>query len=89
MGIAAVIAAGALVLAPLVPAAAATTVISSVDFDDGTTGAWTQSGGDASTLSVVDLNGDKVLQVANRSADYVGLQSPTLPFDPCNTYYLT
>jgi endo-1,4-beta-xylanase len=86
MGIAAVIAAGALVLAPLVPAAAATTVISSVDFDDGSTGAWTQSGGDASTLSVVDLDGDKVLQVANRSADYVGLQSPTGLFEPGKTY---
>ena len=85
-GIAAVIAAGSLVLAPLVPAFAATTVVSAVDFQDGTTGTWTQSGGDASTLSVVDLDGSKVLQVANRSADYVGLQSPTGLFQPGKTY---
>ena len=63
LGIAAVIAAGALVLAPLVPAVAETVVVSSVDFEDGTTGDWTQSGGGAGTLTVVDdPDGGRMLQ---------------------------
>ncbi len=80
MGIAAVIAAGALVLAPLVPASAETVVVSSVDFEDGTTGAWTQSGGGAGTLTyVADPNdaANQVLSVNGRNADYVGIESPT------------
>lgn len=87
MGIAAVIAAGALLLAPLVPAAAEPVVVSAVDFEDGTTGTWTQSGGDAGTLTVADHpDGGKVLTVNGRSADYVGLQSPTGIFEPGETY---
>lgn len=87
LGLAAIIAAGALVLAPLAPASAETVVVSSVDFEDGTTGAWTQSGGGAGTLTVVDhVDGGKVLSVNNRDADYVGLQSPTGIFEPGETY---
>ncbi len=60
----------------------ATTVVSSLDFEGGSTWApWTQSGGDATTLGVVpdpDDPANSVLQVANRSADYVGIESPAL-----------
>ncbi len=68
------------------PASAAPVVISAVDFADGTTGSWTASGGGPSTLSVVDLEGGKVLRVADRDADYVGIQSPTGIFQPGTTY---
>ena len=90
LGIAAVIAAGALALAPLVPAVAETVVVTSVDFEDGTTGEWTQSGGDAGTLSVVDdPDGGRMLRVNDRNADYVGLQSPTNLLEPGETYAFT
>ena len=50
-------------------------VISSVDFDDGTTGTWTQSG--SPTLSFVpDGAGGQALSIL-RAADYEGIQSPT------------
>jgi endo-1,4-beta-xylanase len=81
-------AAGALVLTGT-PAAAADpppTTVSAVDFEDGTTGSWTQSGGGADTLRVVDLDGGKVLQVTDRSADYVGLQSPAGIYEAGTTY---
>lgn len=68
------------------PAGPTVTTITAVDFEDGTTGSWTQSGGDGTTLSVIDQVGSKVLQVANRNADYVGLQSPTSIFEPGVTY---
>ncbi|HMB24936.1 MAG TPA: endo-1,4-beta-xylanase, partial [Anaerolineales bacterium] len=56
------------------PQAAAVT-ISSVNFDDSTTGTWTQSGGP--TLSYVDDgNGGQALSIT-RAADYEGIQSPT------------
>ncbi len=85
-GFAAAVSAAALILAPLSPAAAATTVVSAVDFEDGTTGAWTQSGGGAGTLSVVDIDGGKALLVTGRDADYVGLQSPAGIYAPGTTY---
>ena len=68
------------------PAGPTVTTVTAADFEDGTIGSWSQSGGDGSTLSVIDLDGGKVLQVANRNADYVGLQSPTSIFEPGVTY---
>jgi endo-1,4-beta-xylanase len=66
------------------------TTISSVNFEDGTTGAWTQSGGGSGTLTVVaGPDGGKVLSVNNRDADYVGLQSPTGLFQAGKTYTLS
>ena len=50
-------------------------VVSSVDFDDSTTGTWTQSG--SPTLGYVDDgNGGQALSIT-RAADYEGIQSPT------------
>ena len=50
-------------------------IVSSVDFDDGTTGTWTQSGGP--TLSYVDDGaGGQALSIL-RAQDYEGIQSPT------------
>jgi endo-1,4-beta-xylanase len=66
------------------------TVVSKVDFEDGTTGAWTQSGGGTGTLTVVDgPDGGKVLSVNDRNADYVGIQSPTGLFQAGKTYTLS
>ena len=64
-------------------------VVSALDFEDDTTGTWTQSGGGAGTLSVISLGGSKVLQVANRDQDYVGIQSPTGLFEPGVEYTLS
>ncbi|WP_164863474.1 endo-1,4-beta-xylanase [Agromyces sp. LHK192] len=85
MTAAAVAAAG--VLLGTTPAAAEPTTVSSVDFEDGTTGAWTQSGGGSGLLEVVDgPDGGKVLRVNQRAADYEGVQSPTGLFEPGATY---
>lgn len=82
---AAVVAAGALIASA--PATAEVTTVSSVDFEDGTTDAWTQSGGGTGLLSVVDgPDGGKVLQVNSRAADYEGIQSPTGLLQPGTTY---
>jgi len=55
--------------------AAGSSVVSSVNFDDSTTGAWTQSG--SPTLAYVDDgNGGQALSIT-RAADYEGIQSPT------------
>jgi endo-1,4-beta-xylanase len=66
---------------------ASPTVISAVDFEDGTTGTWSQSGGP--TLAVVDspdgAADGKVLSIT-RKADYEGLQSPAGLFTPGTTY---
>src|SRR5688572_23480889 len=82
-----------MVLAPLVPGAAmaAPVTVSAVDFEDSTTGAWTQSGGGAGTLSfIADPDGaGTVLSVNNRDADYVGLQSPTNVFETGKTYTIS
>lgn len=77
---------GALILGGAAPAVAAPTTVSSVDLEDGTTGSWTRSGGTDSTLRVIDLDGGKVLQVADRDADYVGIQSPTGIYEAGTTY---
>ncbi|MBL0885584.1 endo-1,4-beta-xylanase [Myceligenerans indicum] len=68
------------------PAAADPVVVTAVDFADGTTGAWTASGG--ATLDVVpdpDDAADNVLSIT-RAADYEGIQSPTGIFEAGATY---
>ena len=61
--------------APAAVLAADPEVISSVDFDDSTTGTWTQSG--SPTLSFVDDGaGGQALSIL-RAQDYEGIQSPT------------
>ena len=56
------------------PALAADTTLVSTDFTDGTLGDWAQSGGP--TLSFVDVDGNPALQVADRTEDYDGIQTP-------------
>ena len=56
-------------------ARAADTVVSSVNFNDSTTGDWTQSGGP--TLSYVDDGSGGMALSITRAADYEGIQSPT------------
>jgi endo-1,4-beta-xylanase len=69
------------------PAAPPVETVSAVDFEDGTTGTWTQSGGSTGTLTVVaGPDGGKVLSVNNRNADYVGVQSPAGLFKTGKTY---
>jgi len=69
-------------------AAGADTVTSAVDFEDGTTGTWTQSG--AVTLAVADLpEGGKALRIVDRDNDYEGIQSPAGIFEPGTTYTLS
>jgi endo-1,4-beta-xylanase len=58
--------------------------VSAVDFEDGTTGTWSQSGGP--TLTVVDDAGGKVLEVTNRVESFDGLQSPAGIFAPGVTH---
>ncbi|MGC1377899.1 MAG: carbohydrate binding domain-containing protein, partial [Anaerolineales bacterium] len=59
----------------LITRPAAVVTVSSVNFNDSTTGAWTQSGGP--TLAYVDDgNGGQALSIT-RAADYEGIQSPT------------
>jgi endo-1,4-beta-xylanase len=92
------VAAGALAAAPAAATAAtptdaatttttADTVVTSVDFEDGTTGTWTPSGG--AGLDVVPDPGPdgtgNVLAIT-RAADYEGIQSPTGLFEPGLTY---
>ncbi|MDY0910241.1 endo-1,4-beta-xylanase [Microbacterium sp. CFBP9034] len=80
----AAVTAATLALLPAGMASAEPVTVSSVDFEDGTTGTWTQSG--AGTLSVVDVEGGKALLVSDRAADYVGLQSPAGIYTPGETY---
>ncbi len=59
----------------LITRPAAVTTISSVNFNDSTTGSWTQSGGP--TLAyIADGQGGQALSIT-RAADYEGIQSPT------------
>ncbi|KQR11966.1 endo-1,4-beta-xylanase [Cellulomonas sp. Leaf334] len=60
-------------------ALAADTTLVSTDFTDGTLGGWTQSGGP--TLSFVDVDGNPALQVANRTEDFDGIQTPAGLFE--------
>ncbi|MBO0871152.1 MAG: endo-1,4-beta-xylanase, partial [Micromonosporaceae bacterium] len=72
------------------PPTSGVTTVSAVDFENGTTGTWTQSGGDANTLTVIDgPDGGKVLSVNNRAQDFVGIQSPTGLFQAGKTYTLS
>lgn len=74
-------------LSPAAPAAAASSTVSSVDFEDGTTGEWTQSG--SPTLAVVDdpAGGPgKVLSVTNHTQDYEGIESPSGLFTEGTSY---
>lgn len=71
IGIGALLAAG--VSTP--PAAADDVVISSVDFDDGTSGDWQPTGG-PNLEYVPDDDGGLALAVVGRSADYVGIETP-------------
>lgn len=61
-----------------------TITVSSVDFEDGTTGTWFASGDP--TLTVVDVDGGKALEVSNRANGYDGLQSPAGIFEAGVTY---
>ena len=67
------------------PAAAETTV-ESIDFDDSTLGSWQQSGGGASTLTYVPNGDGLAVQINDRSADYVGIQSAEGAFTPGSSY---
>jgi endo-1,4-beta-xylanase len=63
---------------------AKTLTVSAVNFDDGTTGTWTKSGGP--TLAYVDVAaGNKALSIT-RAADYEGIQTPTGIFTSGKTY---
>jgi len=68
--------------------APAGTDIWNIDFNDGTTGEWTQDGGP--TLTVMDSPFDsadgKILEVANRTNSWDGIQSPTNFLQPGTTY---
>jgi endo-1,4-beta-xylanase len=77
----AALAAGSL-LAVTTASVAAPTVVDATDFQDGTTGSWTQNG--AATHEVVSLG--KVLQVAGRSHDYDGPQLTGLALTAGTTY---
>ena len=71
------------------PAAAADTVVASVDFEDGTYAPFVQSG-DA-TLTVIDdgTGTNQVLNVAGRANDYDGIQTAPSALTPGETYRLT
>ena len=71
-----------------VPAQAATSTVYSLDFEGSSIAPWSQSGGDGSTLSYVDVDGSKALAVA-RTADYVGIQTPAGELEPGKTYTFT
>jgi endo-1,4-beta-xylanase len=74
-------------LAPVVSAQDAVTV-SAVDFEDGTTGTWTQSG--SVTLEVADQpEGGRALRIVDRDNDFEGIQSPAGIFQPGTTYTLS
>ena len=82
--------AGALVPAVVAPAGAAPgdpVTVSSIDFEDGSYAPWEQSGNP--TLSVVAVDGDQALQVANRAADFDGIQTPAGLLEPGETYTLS
>lgn len=94
-GLAALVLSGSLVTAPAatagstaVPTAAtADTVVTAVDFEDGTTGTWTPSGGAGlEVLPDPDPDGAGSVLAITRAADYEGIQSPTGIFRAGVTY---
>ena len=70
--------------APTAPAAAASTTVLALDFEDGTNGSWTQSGGP--TLSHPS---DTALRVADRTETWDGLTSPAVSVEAGVTYTFT
>ncbi len=74
----------ALVGGTVTAASAADTVIASDDFSAPLSSSWQQSGGP--TLSVVDVEGDPALQVANRTNDYDGIETAPGVIDAGETY---
>ncbi len=86
----AVLAALAMVVAPLTafaPASAADTVVASDDFSQPLSSSWQQSGGP--TLSTVDVDGDPALQVADRAQDFDGIETAPGVLQPGSTYTVT
>ncbi|MGM7697657.1 endo-1,4-beta-xylanase [Microbacterium sp. A84] len=86
-------AAAAIIAAPLIPISAAAAdpeIISSVDFEDGTTGDWFASGDPTLTVTA-DPNGGagQVLSVADRTETWHTLQSPEGLFTEGVTYTLS
>ncbi len=86
------VAAVALVAAPLVAIGSAagaaegdTRVLHDVDFDDGTTGAWVPSG-EGMALRHVEVEDGQALEVADRTLDYQGIQSPEFTAEAGVTY---
>jgi endo-1,4-beta-xylanase len=72
------------------PAAPTLTTVSSVNFEDSTTGAWTRSGGDDSTLTFgPGPDGGTVLSVNNRANDFTGIESPAGLFQAGKVYTLS
>src|SRR5262245_47839213 len=65
-------------------AATGSDVVTAVDFESGDFAPWTKSGSPG--LAVEDVDGSKVLHVANRAADYDGIQSELGLFKPGKTY---
>ncbi|GAA4472279.1 endo-1,4-beta-xylanase XynA [Phytohabitans houttuyneae] len=69
-------------------AGADTVTVSAANFEDGTTGTWTQSG--SVTLEVADQpEGGKALHIVDRDNDFEGIQSPAGIFEPGVTYTLS
>lgn len=66
------------------PAAAAPAVVETIDFDDGTTGSWSQSGGGEGTLQFVESGDGLALQVTDRGTDFTGIQSAAGALEPSN-----
>ncbi|MBD7917336.1 endo-1,4-beta-xylanase [Cellulomonas sp. Sa3CUA2] len=83
------VAALALVAAPLVAVGSTATaaepqVVYDIDFDDSSTLPWTQSGD--VTLGYVPVDGNTVLEVADRTQDFGGIQSPEFTTEAGATY---
>ncbi len=74
----------ALVAAPLSAASAADVVVASDDFSSPLSASWQQSGGPTNTI--VDVEGNPALQVANRANDYDGIETAPGVLDAGETY---
>ena len=80
-------AAMALVAAPLSAASAADTVVASDDFSSALSASWQQSGGP--TNSIVDVDGNPALQVAERENDFDGIETAPGVLEAGSTYSVT
>ncbi len=74
----------ALIATPLTVAHAADTVIASDDFSSPLSASWQRSGDSTNTVETIDGNG--VLQVANRVNDYDGIETAPGVVEPGETY---